>query len=84
MLTGNPWKKPAAMFAAPIPIISLLPSTWSPLRAANADAVEMVSVNETSAMPSAPANSSSRSLTGTMGMVNGGKPSGSGPTTFTP
>ena len=25
VLTGNPWKKPAAMFAAPIPIIS-----WSP------------------------------------------------------
>ena len=44
----------------------------------------MVSVNETSAMPSAPANSSSRSPNGTVGMVNGGNPSGSGPTTFTP
>ena len=27
VLTGNPWKKPAATFAAPIPIISLFPST---------------------------------------------------------
>ena len=27
VLTGKPWKSPAAMFAAPIPIISWLPST---------------------------------------------------------
>ena len=45
-----------AMLAAPMPIISRLPSTSSPVRAANADAVEIVSVSETSAMPSAPAN----------------------------
>ena len=30
VLTGNPWKKPAAMFAAPTPIISRLPSTSWP------------------------------------------------------
>ena len=56
MLTGNPWKNPAAMLAAPIPIISWFPSTSSPVRAANADAVEIVSVSDTSAMPSAPAD----------------------------
>ena len=44
VLTGNPWKNPAAMLAAPTPIISRSPSTSSPVRAAKADAVEMVSV----------------------------------------
>ena len=45
------------MFAAPIPIISLSPFTWSPLRAAKADAVEIVSVNDTRPIPRVPANS---------------------------
>ena len=31
MLTGNPWNSPAAMLAAPIPTISWLPCTRSPL-----------------------------------------------------
>ena len=30
VLTGKPWKKPAAMLAAPMPIISRVPSTSSP------------------------------------------------------
>ena len=64
VLTGKPWKNPAATLAAPMPIISPLPSTSCPVRAANADAVEIVSVSETSAMPSAPATSSGRSDTG--------------------
>ena len=34
VLTGKPWKKPAAMFAAPMPTISWLPRTCSPRRAA--------------------------------------------------
>ena len=51
VLTGKPWKSPAAMLAAPMPIISRLPSTSWPVRAANADAVEIVSVSETRAMP---------------------------------
>ncbi len=58
VLTGKPWNSPAATLAAPIPIISWLARTSWPVRAANAEAVEMVSVNETSAMPSAPATSS--------------------------
>ena len=33
VLTGKPWKRPAATFAAPIPIISPLPSTSWPVRA---------------------------------------------------
>ena len=75
VLTGNPWKNPAATLAAPIPIISPLPSTSWPVRAANADAVEIVSVSATSAIPSAPATSSGRSDTG-FGTVSGGKPLG--------
>ena len=83
VLTGNPWKRPAATFAAPIPIISPLPSTSWPVRAANADAVEIVSVSATRAIPMRPAISSGRSETGS-GMVNGGKPCGSTPTSLTP
>ena len=72
--TGNPWKNPAAILAAPIPIISRLPSISSPERAANDDAVEIVSASDTTAMPKAPATSSPRSENGTWGMVKGGNP----------
>ena len=84
VLTGNPWKKPAARFAAPTPTISRSPSTSAPVRAANTDAVEIVSVNATNAIPRAPTTSSHRSSSGTVGTVNGGTPSGIGPTTVTP
>ena len=47
VLTGKPWNSPAAMLAAPMPIISRLPSTSCPVRAANDDAVEIVSASET-------------------------------------
>ena len=57
VLTGNPWNSPAARFAAPIPTISPFPSISCPVRAANAEAVEIVSASDTTAMPSAPANS---------------------------
>ena len=40
-----------------MPIISWLASTSCPVRAAKADEVEMVSVSDTSVMPSAPATS---------------------------
>jgi len=53
VLTGKPWKKDTARFAAPIPIISWLPRTSCPVRAANADAVEMVSARDTSVIPNA-------------------------------
>jgi len=49
VLTGNPWNRPAARFAAPIPSISPLPSISCPVRAANADAVEIVASAETTA-----------------------------------
>ena len=61
VLIGKPWNKPAARLAAPMPIISWLASTSWPVRAAKADEVEIVSVSETSVMPSAPATSSDRS-----------------------
>ena len=64
VLTGKPWKNEAATFAAPIPIISPSPLTSWPVRAANDEEVEMVSVSETSAIPSAPATSSGRSDSG--------------------
>ena len=83
VLTGNPWKNPAATFAAPIPIISWLPSISCPVRAANDEAVEIVSVSATSAIPIAPATSSGRSETG-CGQVSGGKPLGNVPTSETP
>ena len=54
VLTGNPWNRPAAMLAAPMPIISRSPSISSPRRAAKTEAVEMVSVSATREMPSAP------------------------------
>ncbi len=84
VLTGNPWNSPAATLAAPMPIISWFARTSWPLRAANADAVEIVSVSDTSAMPSAPATRSHRSEADTFGMVKGGKPWGSTPTSETP
>ena len=76
VLTGKPWKKPAAMLAAPIPIISRLPSTSSPDRSAKADEVAIVSASETSAMPNAPPISVGRSEQLMSGMVNGGNPCG--------
>ena len=62
VLTGKPWKNPAAMLAAPTPTISRFPSISAPVLSANTEAVEMVSVRETREMPSAPANSRPRSL----------------------
>ena len=84
VLTGNPWNRPAARFAAPMPIISWLPLISCPVRAANADAVEIVSASETSAMPSAPADSGPRSDRRRCGIVSGGNPLGSTPTRLTP
>ena len=84
VLTGNPWNNPAATLAAPIPIISWSPWTRSPARAANADAVEMVSASATNTMPNAPATRREMSDNATRGIVNGGNPLGSGPTTDTP
>src|ERR1700749_775054 len=83
VLTGKPWKKPAATFAAPIPIISPLPSTSRPVRAANDDAGEIRAVGAPSRRRGAPATSSGRSDTG-FGKVSGGNPDGSVPTSDTP
>ena len=52
VLTGKPWNRPAARFAAPMPSISWLPRISCPVRAANDEAVEIVSAREISAMPS--------------------------------
>jgi hypothetical protein len=84
VLTGKPWNRPAARLATPMPSISWLPWISCPVRAANADEVEMVSASETSAIPTAPANKGPRSDSRTCGMVNGGNPLGSTPTRLTP
>ena len=78
VLTGKPWKKPAPRFAAPMPIISLLPSISWPVRAANAEAVEIVSVRDTSAMPSGSRNQQ-REVGHRAGQVRGGEALGQGP-----
>jgi hypothetical protein len=67
-----------------MPIISPLPLTSCPVRAANAEAVEIVSARDTRAIPSASANSGPRSAARTCGMVSGGNPLGSVPTRLTP
>ena len=59
---AKPWKNPAAMFDAPMPTISWLGSISSPRRAAKAVAVAIVSVSDTSVMPSAATKSGTRSL----------------------
>ena len=84
VLTGKPWKSPAAMLATPMPSISRFPSISRPLRPANAEAVAMVSASETSAMPNAPPTRSGMSDACTSGTVSGGKPCGSAPTRSTP
>ena len=84
MLTGNPWNRPAARFAAPSPVISRLPSISWPVRAANTEAVEIVSASDTRAMPAAPANSGPMSARRTSGRVSGGNPLGIVPTRLTP
>ena len=83
VLTGNPWNSPAATFAAPIPIISWLPWTWSPARDANADAVESCPrAHEHDAQGAREQQREVRERH--VGIVNGGNPLGSGPTTDTP
>ncbi len=50
--TANPWNSPAATLAAPRPIISWSGLTSSPRRAAKLVDVAIVSVSDTSVMPS--------------------------------
>ena len=77
---ANPRKKPAAMLAEPMPIISLFGFTRSPRRALNEVDRAMVSVSDTSVIPTAATSSgttSSKLVHGTSGV---GSPSGSVPT----
>ena len=68
------------MFAAPMPIISWFGSTSSPRRAANADDVAIVSVSDTSVMPTAAISSGPTSFSSVHGSEGLGKPCGSVPT----
>ena len=55
--TANPWKNPAAIFEVPMPTIFWSGSTSSPRREAKFVAVTIVSVSDTSMMPTAPTRS---------------------------
>ena len=79
VLTGKPWKNPAATFAAPIPIISPLPSTSCPVRAANDEAVEIVSVSATSDDPERPGEQQRKIRDGTGERSAGAAPSAGSP-----
>ena len=82
--TAKPWTNPAAMLAAPMPIISWFGSTSSPRRAAKLAAVAIVSVSDTSVMPIAATNNGPTSCTVVNGNAGVGKPFGSEPTVDTP
>ena len=78
--TAKPWKSPAAMFAAPMPIISWSGSTSSPRRAAKLVAVAMVSVSDTRVMPTPATSSGPTSLTLVHGTARAsGTPAGASP-----
>ncbi len=82
--TAKPWRKPAVTFAAPMPIISWFGSTSSPRLAAKLEAVAMVSVSETSVMPTAATKSGPTSLSDVHGISGDGNPFGREPTVTTP
>ena len=83
VLTGKPWKSPAPRLAAPIPIISRLPSTSSPdpagERGRGRDRVG--ERDQRDAERPADQRAAGRSSC-TSGTVSGGNPSGSVPTSF--
>ena len=81
---AKPWNRPAPTLEAPTAIISRFASTSSPRRAAKLEDVAMVSVSETSTMPTAAAASVARSLALVQGNEGVGSPDGSVPTVFTP
>ena len=62
------------MFAAPMPIISWSGATSSPRRAAKLVAVAMVSVSETSVIPTAAMSSGPTSLSFVQGRAGVGTP----------
>ena len=78
--TANPWKKPAAMLAEPMPIISWFGFTCSPRRALNEVDRAMVSVSDTSVMPTAATSSGTTSPMSVHGTSGVGSPSGRVPT----
>ena len=75
---ANPRKKPAAMLAEPIPIISLFGLTRSPRRALNDVDRAMVSVSDTSVIPTAATSSDATSPMSVQGTVGRGQPLGKG------
>ncbi len=81
--TAKPWNRPAARFAVPMPIISWFGSTSSPRRAAKLVDVAIVSVSDTSVIPTAATSSGTTSWTLVHGSSGVGSPCGRAPTVFT-
>ena len=79
--TGNPPRKPPAMFARPMPAISWLPSTLSPRRAESDRESTALSVKATRAMPAAGSRSAQTSAHSRPPSAGEGRPCGSAPTT---
>ena len=75
---ANPRKKPAAMLAEPMPIISWFGFTCSPRRALNEVDRAMVSVSDTSVMPTAATSSGTTSPMSVHGTSGVGQPLGKG------
>ena len=78
--TAKPWKKPAARLAVPTPIISWFGFTCSPRRELNEVDRAIVSVSDTSTMPTAATSNGQTSFTSVHGTSGVGRPSGSPPT----
>ena len=77
---ANPRKKPAAMFDEPMPIISWFGRTRSPRRALNDVDRVIVSVSDTSVIPTAATSSGTTSPTSVHGTFGVGSPFGRVPT----
>ena len=76
--TAKPWNRPAARLADPIPIISWFGFTSSPRLALNEVDSAMVSVSETSVMPTAATSSGTTSPNSVQGSGRPGEPFGKG------
>ena len=77
---AKPRKKPAARLADPMPIISLFGLTFSPRRALNEVDSVIVSVSETSVIPTAATSSGTTSSMSVHGTAGVGSPLGRLPT----
>ena len=77
---AKPWKKPAATLAEPMPIISWFGLHLVATAGVRSSTVAMVSVSDTSVMPTAATSSGTTSASSVHGTAGVGSPSGRVPT----